>query len=349
MKKTAANKKKSAASTTKKKAGSTTKKKTASTTTKQPSARSGHAPGTAGSHTLVLLPTVVRPPTTTAVTTASEIQARMLAARAQGATIGFVPTMGALHDGHAALLDEARRRADVVVCSIFVNPLQFERADDLNRYPRVLEADLELCRRCGVDWVFSPPAHEMYPPGFDTRIVAGALGRMLEGADRPGHFDGVLTVVNMLFSIVQPHFAVFGEKDYQQLLLVRRLIKDFRLPIELVPVPVMRALDLVALSSRNARLSTAGRVLARAIPRALVAGQDTLQRGERRAVAIAAAARAVLEATPGLVTHYVEVRDASLQPVTSVETDGRLLLAAAVEGVRLIDNGPLFPGVVWRA
>ncbi len=299
-------------------------------------------------NTLVLLPTVVRPPTTTVVTTASELQARMLAARAQGATIGFVPTMGALHDGHAALLDEARRRADVLVCSIFVNPLQFERADDLRRYPRVLDKDLESCRRCGVDWVFSPEAHEMYPPGFDTRIVAGAIGRTLEGADRPGHFDGVLTVVNTLFSIVQPHFAVFGEKDYQQLLLVRRMIKDFRLPIEIVPMPVMRDLDLVALSSRNARLSPAGRIVACAVPRALVAGQDALQRGERLASAIVDAARAVLEATPGVTPHYVEVRDAQLQPVTSVQKEGRLLVAASVEGVRLIDNGPLFPGVVWR-
>lgn len=304
---------------------------------------------TAGTATTVsFLPTVVRPPSTTVVKTASEVQARMLAARARGATIGFVPTMGALHGGHAALLDEARRRADVVVCSIFVNPAQFDNPDDLARYPRVLEADLALCRACGVDWVFAPDAAEIYPPGFDTRIVAGGMARELEGADRPGHFDGVLTVVNLLLSIVQPHFAVFGEKDYQQLQLVRRMVRDFRIPVEIVPMPVIRDIDLVALSSRNGRLSPAGREAARALSKALVAGQDALQRGERSARAIVDAARAVLTSTPGVTPHYVEVRDARLQPVTQLEKEARLLIAATVEGVRLIDNGPLFPGVVWK-
>jgi pantoate--beta-alanine ligase len=282
------------------------------------------------------------------VKTASEVQARMLAARSQGATIGFVPTMGALHSGHAALLEEARHRADIVVASIFVNPAQFNNPDDLARYPRVLEADLDLCRRCGVDWVFVPDAAEVYPVGFDTRIVAGEMARDLEGADRPGHFDGMLTVVNLLFSIVQPHFAVFGEKDYQQLQLVRRMVRDFRIPVEIVPMPVIRDIDLVALSSRNSRLSSTGRETARALSKALVAGQDALQQGERSARAIADAARSVLTQTPGVVPHYVEVRDARLRPVTQLEKEARLLIAATVEGVRLIDNGPLFPGVVWR-
>jgi pantoate--beta-alanine ligase len=294
------------------------------------------------------LPTIVRPAKTTVLRTASEVQARMIAARAQGATIGFVPTMGALHDGHAALLDEARKRADVVVASIFVNPAQFGSAADLDAYPRVLDKDLELCARCGVDYVFAPDAAEIYPSGFDTRITAGALAKDLEGADRPGHFDGVVTVVMILLSVVQPHFAVFGEKDYQQLLVIKGLVKDFRLPVEIVPVPVIRDLDSLALSSRNVRLSPEHRALARAIPGALIAGQDALQRGEREARAISNAAKLVLLHTPGVTVHYVEVRDARhLLPVAVVQSEARLLIAATIGGVRLLDNGPLFPGVRW--
>ncbi len=273
----------------------------------------------------------------------------MLAARAAGATIGFVPTMGALHDGHAALLDEARRRADVVVASIFVNPKQFGSSSDLAAYPRVLDADVDLAARCGVDYVFAPDENEIYPPGFDTRILAGAVAKDLEGADRPGHFDGVVTVVMVFLSVVQPHFAVFGEKDYQQLQVIRGMVKDLRLPTEIVPVPVIRDLDSLALSSRNVRLSPEDRLVARAIPRALTAGQDALQRGEREARAIANAAKLVLMHTPGVHIHYVEVRDARhLLPITVVHTEARLLIAASVGGVRLLDNGPLFPGVSWN-
>ena len=274
----------------------------------------------------------------------------MINARATGATIGFVPTMGALHDGHAALLDEARRRADIVVLSIFVNPTQFGHADDLAKYPRTLQADTAIAARSGADIVFAPAADEMYPVGFDTKLLAGQLANDLEGADRAGHFDGVLTVVNLLFSIVQPHFAVFGEKDYQQLLLVKRMTQDLRLPVEIVAMPVIRELDGVAMSSRNARLSSVDRERARALSRALVAGQDALQRGELEARAIAQAARSTLAATsPEAVIHYVEVRDARhLLPVARVEHTARLLIAATIGGVRLIDNGPLFPGISWN-
>jgi pantoate--beta-alanine ligase len=159
----------------------------------------------------------------------------------------------------------------------------------------------------------------------------------------------MLTVVNVLLQIVQPHFAVFGEKDYQQLQLVKRMVRDFRLPVEIVPMPVIRDVDLVALSSRNSRLSPAGRETARALSRALVAGQDALQRGEREARGIVAAAREVLGRTAGVTIHYVDVRDARhLLPVARVDREARLLIAASVEGVRLIDNGPLFPGVSWN-
>jgi pantoate--beta-alanine ligase len=290
------------------------------------------------------------PRTTTLVHAPASMQALMLAARAAGQTIGFVPTMGALHAGHAALLDEARRRADVVVLSVFVNPTQFGQAEDLAKYPRTLEADVEIARRCGVDIVFAPSADDMYPPGFDSKLVAGQLAKELEGADRAGHFDGVLTVVNLLFQIVQPHFAVFGEKDYQQLQVVRRMTQDLRLPVEIVPMPVIREVDGLAMSSRNVRLNAADRVAARALSKALVAGQDALQRGEREARVIQAAARAALVShAPDATINYIEVRDARhLLPVARVETTARLLLAATIGGVRLIDNGPLFPGVSWN-
>ena len=326
------------------KTAKTAKAKKPTTSNKKPAARSSRTSPP------LLAPVVHRPQATTVLRTASEVQARMLQARAAGATIGFVPTMGALHDGHAALLDEARRRADVVVASIFVNPSQFGSAHDLAAYPRVLDTDVALCARCGVDYVFAPDADEIYPPGFDTKIVAGALARDLEGRDRPGHFDGVVTVVSVLLSIVQPHFAVFGEKDYQQLLLVRRLVKDLRLPVEIVAMPVIRDVDLVALSSRNVRLSPEQRERARALSRAVVAGQDALQRGETASTVILDAARSVLAGAPGVDVHYVEVRDSRhFLPVMRVEKEARILVAATVGGVRLIDNGPLFPGVTWSA
>ncbi|MDP2340655.1 MAG: pantoate--beta-alanine ligase [Deltaproteobacteria bacterium] len=285
---------------------------------------------------------------TVVLRTASEVQARMMRARAEGLTIGFVPTMGALHSGHAALIDEARRRADVVVVSVFVNPKQFGPAEDLTKYPRPLEADVALCARCGVDVVFAPGVDEVYPLGFDTKIVAGSAASDLEGATRPGHFDGVLTVVALLFSIVQPHFGVFGEKDFQQLLLVRRLAKDLRLTTEIVAMPVIRDVDGLALSSRNVFLSPADRARAVCLSRGLVAAQDAVQRGETDAHAIAAAARAEVEGTAGAEAIYVEVRDArTLQAIDRVERDARLLLAVKVGGVRLIDNGPLFHAVRW--
>jgi pantoate--beta-alanine ligase len=256
--------------------------------------------------------------------------------------------MGALHAGHAALLDEARRRADLVVVSIFVNPKQFGPKEDLARYPRPLDADVALCARCGVDYVFAPAVDEVYPPGFDTGITAGALAADLEGAARPGHFDGVLTVVNLLFSIVQPHFAVFGEKDYQQLQLVRRMVADLRIPVEIVPMPVIRDVDGLALSSRNAYLSPDDRARAVCVYKALMAGQDAVQRGEKDPGAIATVARGVLRAVPGAEVAYAAVRDArTLQPLTRLEQPGRLLLAVKLGGVRLIDNGPLFPDVRW--
>jgi pantoate--beta-alanine ligase len=280
------------------------------------------------------------------VTEAGAIQSRMMAARARGLTVGLVPTMGALHGGHAALLDEARRRADVVVASIFVNPKQFSPGEDLSRYPRPFEQDRALCDACGVDVIFAPPVDEVYAACCETMVKAGPLASMLEGAARPGHFDGVLTVVLSLFQMVQPHFAVFGEKDYQQLTIIRRMVRDFRLPVEIVPMPVIRDLDGLALSSRNQYLSADDRQRATVLYRALMAAQDEAQRGVTEAERFVRAARAVLDAEPAAAVDYVEVRHPkTLAQVPDLGTGARLLMAVQLGGVRLIDNGPLFAGV----
>jgi pantoate--beta-alanine ligase len=278
------------------------------------------------------------------------MQALSKAYRSQGVTVGFVPTMGALHSGHVALLREARLRADVVVCSIFVNPLQFNDANDLARYPKTFDADLRACAEAGVDVVFAPQARDMYPPGYDTGVRAGMLGASLEGKSRPGHFDGMLTVVLKLFHAVEPHFAVFGEKDYQQLQLVKRMVSDFHLPIEIVPMPVIRDTDGLALSSRNARLKGSARKDATILMRALQAAQDVVAEGEHRAKKIEKAARAMLDSVKDCHVDYVACVDPkTLAPVALVEKPARLLIAARIgskkKGVRLIDNGPLFPDI----
>ena len=276
------------------------------------------------------------------------MQAVSMALRGQGKTIGFVPTMGALHDGHLALIREARQRADVVVVSIFVNPLQFGPNEDLSRYPRTFEADRLLCHAAGVDLIFMPDVRSMYPAGFQTTVKAGALAERLEGKERPGHFDGVLTVVSKLFHLVQPHFAVFGEKDYQQLLLVRRMVRDLHMPVEIVAMPVIREVDGLALSSRNAYLSPAMRARATCLFQALTAAQDLAASGERRARSLVAAAKRVLKSTPELEPQYVVVVDPeTLEPLDELSGPARVLVAGHLgkrPRVRLIDNAPLFLG-----
>lgn len=257
------------------------------------------------------------------------------ALRHVGRQVVFVPTMGALHEGHLQLVEQARMIPNsVVVVSIFVNPLQFDDAADLDAYPRTLDADVEKLRGTGVELVFAPNARDMYPDGPRTTIHPGPVGEILEGAHRPGHFAGMLTVVNKLFAIVRPHRALFGEKDYQQLVLVNQMVRDLNMDVRVTGVPTVREADGLAMSSRNARLSPEERDAAATLCAALVAGAHAAQGGVD---AILTTAREVLATRPEIDVEYLEVRARDLgDPPGS--GDARLLVAARVGGVRLIDN-----------
>lgn len=256
--------------------------------------------------------------------------------RGAGRRIVLVPTMGALHEGHRELIRHARlaKGASITVVSIFVNPLQFGAGEDLERYPRPLEADLDVCRSEGVELVFTPGVDDMYPPGADTTVTPGPLGSELEGAVRPGHFAGVLTVVAKLFHVVAPDVAYFGEKDYQQLVLVRKMARDLDFPLDVVGVPTVREPDGLALSSRNTYLSAADRPRAAALQEALRAGASVSACGPQ---AVLDAARAVLDREPALALDYLELRDPDLRPDVQ-EGKARLLVAARLGTTRLIDN-----------
>ncbi|HUR75485.1 MAG TPA: pantoate--beta-alanine ligase [Sporichthya sp.] len=259
---------------------------------------------------------------------------------------GVVMTMGALHDGHAELMRAARRECATVVATIFVNPLQFGANEDLDKYPRTFEADLAICAEAGVDVLFHPGEAEMYPHGRPaTLVAAGPLGGDLEGASRPGHFDGVLTVVLKLLhltgrKLTGPQIAYFGEKDYQQLTLIRQMVSDLDLDVRIAPVPTVREADGLARSSRNRYLSAAERAGALAISRALVAGAAA---GPLGTDAVLAAANATLAAEPGLAVDYVALRDPNLGPAPE-NGETRLLVAAKAGTTRLIDNLPVLLG-----
>ncbi|AEA28221.1 pantoate--beta-alanine ligase [Pseudonocardia benzenivorans] len=269
----------------------------------------------------------------------AEVHAVSRALRGAGRRVALVPTMGALHDGHRELIRHARLLpgSTVTAVSIFVNPLQFGPNEDLSRYPRPLEADLEVLREEGVELAFVPSVDDMYPPGAQTRIVPGPLADELEGAIRPGHFEGVLTVVGKLFQIVAPEIAIFGEKDYQQLVLLQKMVRDLNFPLSIVGVPTVREPDGLALSSRNAYLSDEQRTLAPLLQKALTEGAAVSARG---ADAVLARARDVLAAEPALDVEYLELRDPELGP-TPATGRARLLVAARLGTTRLIDNVPV--------
>jgi pantoate--beta-alanine ligase len=263
-------------------------------------------------------------------------RAELADARDGAAPVALVPTMGALHEGHRTLIRRAHESRGQVWVSIFVNPLQFGPKEDLARYPRRLDDDLAMCEAEGVDVVFAPSVTEMYAGEPAVRVTAGPLGDVLEGKTRPGHFDGVLTVVAKLFNLVRPDVAYFGQKDAQQLALVRRMVRDLDFPIEIVGVPTVRDADGLALSSRNAYLDAAARRSALALSRALDAGRRA---GAHGAEAALAEARAVLAAEAGVRPDYLELVDAANFGPVQRETEHALLLVAAfVGGTRLIDN-----------
>jgi pantoate--beta-alanine ligase len=280
-------------------------------------------------------------------TTREELAGLLAEARSGGERVGLVPTMGALHEGHASLVRAARERvgAGPVVVSVFVNPLQFGAGEDLDRYPRTLEADLAVCRREGVDIVFAPSVEEVYPGGEpQVTVEPGPLATVLEGATRPGHFRGVLTVVAKLFGLVRPDVAVFGEKDYQQLVLIRRMALDLNLGVEVVGAPTRREDDGLALSSRNAYLDEEQREEAVALSRTLRAAREVAEYGADVALD---AARAELRRTAGVDLDYLALTTPDLGELPADAPPGtaaRILIAARVGGTRLIDNLPLTLG-----
>ncbi len=272
-----------------------------------------------------------------------EIQTRCLNARAVGQIIAFVPTMGFLHEGHLSLLREGRKRGDLLVLSIFVNPTQFGQGEDLDAYPRDFERDERLARECGVDLIFYPDAESIYPPGYATYVsVEGPLTTSLEGACRPTHFRGVTTVVTKLLTIVMPHVALFGRKDFQQLAVIRRMTKDLNLPGEIVGLPIVREDDGLAMSSRNVYLSDDGRNDSLALVETLRQAAEMAQDGELASEKILSSARQRLNAGGTLSIDYVKLCNAhTLEEVATIDHNTVMLLAVKVGKTRLIDNGPL--------
>ncbi|MBS4433161.1 pantoate--beta-alanine ligase [Pectobacterium punjabense] len=260
--------------------------------------------------------------------------------RQEGKRIALVPTMGNLHDGHMTLVDEAKARADIVIVSVFVNPMQFERPDDLARYPRTLQEDCEKLNRRGADLVFAPSPDVIYPNGLESQTFVDVprLSSMLEGASRPGHFRGVATIVSKLFNLVQPDLACFGEKDYQQLALIRQLVRDMGYDIDIIGVPIVRAKDGLALSSRNGYLSAEERQLAPTLYQLMMALSAQLDNGDRQIdTLLEHTADKLREA--GFTPDELFIRDAdTLQPLSTASTRAVILMAAWLGKARLIDN-----------
>ncbi|MBO1541728.1 pantoate--beta-alanine ligase [Pseudomonas sp. OA65] len=274
------------------------------------------------------------------VKTVRELRAAVARARGEGKRIAFVPTMGNLHSGHVALVTKAAQRADFVVASIFVNPLQFGAGEDLDKYPRTLAADQEKLLQAGCHLLFAPSVEEMYPDGMtgQTRVSVPQLSEGLCGASRPGHFEGVATVVSKLFNMVQPDLAVFGQKDFQQLAVIRALVHDLNMPIQIIGEPTVRAEDGLALSSRNGFLSPEQRAVAPVVYRALNQIAEAIKQGQRDFPALIGEQLKQLEAA-GLRPDYLEIRHAkTLRPASSEDRDLVILVAAFLGTTRLIDN-----------
>ena len=278
------------------------------------------------------------------MTSSAAMQRTVLSHRAAGRKIGVVPTMGALHEGHLALIRRAREMTDIVVTTIFVNPLQFGKSEDLSRYPRNLDRDVELAAGMGADIIFAPPEGEIYPVGYSTFIEVAGVTEVLEGKSRPGHFKGVTTVVAKLFEITQPHLAVFGQKDAQQIVVVRKMLHDLNFPVELVVVPTVREPDGLALSSRNVFLTASQRAEAPVLYRALQLGEQLLLGGEHNCDTIRDAMRGLITSRSSGTIDYVSIADGvTLREATNAQRGLPLLLSLAVRfgATRLIDNVPV--------
>jgi pantoate--beta-alanine ligase len=268
-----------------------------------------------------------------------EMQRLALAARAAGTTIVLVPTMGYLHEGHASLMREGRKRGRLLVVSIFVNPAQFGAGEDFTTYPRDLEGDVNLATAAGVDIVFAPRAAAVYPAGYQTYVDVERLTLPLCGANRPGHFRGVTTVVAKLFNIVQPQTALFGKKDYQQLAVIRRMTADLNFPVEIIGMPIVRESDGLAMSSRNAYLSPVERASALCLSRSIRAARELYRQGEKDVRPLRARVMTIIGAEPAASVDYVELRDGATLEETAQANDLTLLaLAVRIGKTRLIDN-----------
>lgn len=279
----------------------------------------------------------------------TEMRRRAAVAKAEGKSISFVPTMGFLHEGHASLIREARKQGALCVVSIFVNPTQFGAGEDFNSYPRDLERDRETALQNGVDVLFVPEAAEMYPKGFQTYVNVEEVSLPLCGASRPGHFRGVTTVVAKLFNIVKPNSSFFGEKDYQQLAVIRRMVGDLNMDVEIVGMPTVREPDGLAMSSRNAYLSPAERKSALCLSRAISAAIELYQAGERSVPLLRNEALRIIGEEPAARVDYVELRDGeSLAEVDTADDGTVLALAVRIGATRLIDNRMLGKGLLCR-
>jgi pantoate--beta-alanine ligase len=278
------------------------------------------------------------------ITSVADLQSFVRELRPRGRSLALVPTMGALHEGHLSLIRRAKQQCDAVLVSIFVNPTQFNSDEDFTRYPRDLQKDVEVLRALNVDGIFTPRAEDLYPAGFDTFVEPGKLTAPFEGAARPGHFRGVSTIVLKLFNLVQPDLAYFGQKDFQQVQIIRRMVDDLNLPVRLVICPIVREADGLALSSRNALLSPADRQASTVLHRCLRHGDTLVQAGEVRAQNLLQAMREVVNAEPRVTLEYLAlVNPLQFEPVERVTAGTVALLAARVGAVRLIDNLILGP------
>jgi pantoate--beta-alanine ligase len=273
------------------------------------------------------------------IATVKEMRRRSEQLRQEGKTIAFVPTMGYLHEGHLALMREGKDRGDILIISIFVNPTQFGPEEDYEKYPRDMQRDLKLAQKVGVDIVFTPSAREMYPDNFQTHVEVERVTQHLCGISRPGHFRGVTTIVAKLFNIVKPHLALFGRKDYQQLVTIKRMVEDLNMDIEIIGIPTARERDGLAMSSRNTYLSPKKRKEAASLYRALRKGEELFRQGERNAAVILTAVRGIIEEAKPTTIDYVKICDAhTLEDIEEIKGEATIAVAVQIGKTRLIDN-----------